>query len=127
MKQLTPDGLKSEFVTLCILQFDHYYSGKIADANRTFDKIYKLAVQIRHLPDKGAEFLLDMISHPHRNVRVKSAYLLLPLDAQRALKELKELTKSDLVEERIDADMCIQEWNAGRLDVDWFMKKYDKS
>jgi hypothetical protein len=126
MKQMTPDELKSNFVALEKLHFSQYEDGLIKKANKTFDRVYKLAVQIRTLPDKGAELLSELVDFSHDNVRMNAAYLLLPIDNKRALKTLSELRNSDVAWISMSAETCIQEWQAGRLDVDWFMKKYDR-
>jgi hypothetical protein len=124
MKALTLDELKAEFIALNILQYDQSLAMLAKQANKTHVKIYKLAVQIRNLPDKGAAFLKNLLSHPHDQVKIIAAYLLLPLDSKLAISTFKPLVNSEIPMISTDAEMCMAGWKDGTMDVDWFMKKY---
>lgn len=126
MKSLSIKEIEKKFIELNILQFDQMQLLKAGEANKTYDKIYKLSVQIRKLSDRGEKLLRGLIGHAHPNVRATAAYLMLPLDSRLALNVFNELSKCGIIWLAIDAEMCIKEWKAGRLDVEWFVKKYDK-
>ena len=58
------------------------------------------------------------------SVRVWSAYFMLTLDAKLAIKTLQDVgrtTQSATL--GITCDTTLDEWKAGRLDVDWFLKQ----
>jgi len=119
------EQLSIEFVDLCILQYEKMNSHLVKEANKAFDKIYRIASKIRRTPDGGRDFLVKLVNHPHRNVRAHAAYLLFPIDQQLSIKTLKEIERNgEFAWEQINARTCIEEWKAGRLDVDWFLKKY---
>jgi Domain of unknown function (DUF2019) len=124
MERLETDKqLTKLFEELCILQYEQVQEMKSKEANETFDKIYKLAVRARSLDDKGAEMLSGLIGHPNDNVKLKAAFLLLPLNSNAGLNALRRLANSKVQWISTNAEISAQEWKAGRLDVDWFLKK----
>jgi hypothetical protein len=124
MKALTPAEIKEEFIALNILQYNQFHALQSKQANKTHVKIYKLAVKIRNMHDRGELFLKGLLAHPHDQVKIIASYLLLPLDAKLALATFKPLVKSHIPLISTNAEMCMAGWKDGTMDVDWFMKKY---
>lgn len=86
-------------------------------ANRAHDRVLRAVKVLRGSPDRGAAFLLDLLSHENSHVRCCAATHLLPLNESAALAALEQISKlppgSGLA--RIIASTVIQEWRTGSL------------
>ncbi|MFK8252577.1 hypothetical protein [Ancylobacter terrae] len=123
MKTATPETIESEIARLAIAQEELMTAGNVKAANKAFDALYRQARLMRSLPDRGLEMLLRLVLHPNRRVRTAAAYLMIPLDESRAIAILRAEAGSGPSWERFTAEMIIKEWEAGRLNVDWFMRE----
>jgi hypothetical protein len=91
--------------------------------NEAFDRLMRAAKQIRLAHhDGGKSFFTSLLTHDMPHVVKAAASNLIPLDPQLARKTYEKLAKGPPGEVRLDAEMTLKEWKAGRLDVDWFMK-----
>jgi hypothetical protein len=123
--KLSMDDIKSQFESLAIAANEIMGDGGVKAANRAFDKLMKLASVIRTMQDGGKSILEELIVSKEEAVRSKAAYLLLPIDPERASQELLDLSKNaSSVFLLTSAETTLEEWLAGRLDTDWFLKKY---
>ncbi len=86
-------------------------------ANRIFDKLHQIALQLRPL-ESGREGLESLLRHDNRGVRLKAASDCLAWGSEEALSTLE-----GLVEPRgthsLSADMTLREFRAGRVRFDW--------
>jgi len=91
--------------------------------NKAFDRLMRVAKQIRLTHhDGGQKFFASLLTHDMPHVVKAAAFNLIPLDPQLARKTYERLAKGPPGEVRLDAEMTLKEWKAGRLDPDWFMK-----
>ena len=98
-------------------EYDHKKS------NKAHDKLISAARKIRlSRSDQGQLFFSSLVSHDMPHVRAWAAFNLIPLNPKLASKVLSQLAKGPPGEVRLDAEMTLKEWKAGRLDPDWFMK-----
>jgi hypothetical protein len=114
--------LEAKVIELALKRYALINAGKSGAANKAYDDIYKLAVHIRKQSDLGAAIARRLAKHTHSGVQVFGAYLLLPIDPNFALSVFKKIEREgQQAWERSNAEMCIKEWKAGRMNVDWFM------
>jgi hypothetical protein len=124
LKNLSPEELKAKFIELNVLQSELYGFGKAGVANKNFDRIYKIAVQLRLLPDFGEAILKDTIKHPNEEVQISAAFLLIPIDPSLALRTFRKFLNHDSFWLSGSAERCISGWRNGNMEVNWFIKKY---
>jgi hypothetical protein len=124
LKNLSPEELKAKFIELNVLQSELYGFGKAGVANKNFDRIHKIAAQTRLLPDFGEAILKDTIKHPNEEVQISAAFLLVPIDPSLALRTFRKFLNHDSPWISTNAEVCISEWKAGKLNTNWFMEKF---
>ncbi len=99
-------------------KYDHKTS------NKAYDKLYVAARKIRlHSADGGEAFFGSLLNHTMPYVSLCAAFNLIPFNPKLAQAIYKRLAKGPAGEVRIAAEMTLNEWKAGRLDPDWFMKE----
>jgi hypothetical protein len=92
--------------------------------NKAFDRLMRAAKQIRLTHhDGGAKFFTSLLSHDKPHVVSAAALNLIPFNPKLARKTYERLAKGSPGEVRLDAEITLEEWKAGRLDTEWFMKK----
>jgi hypothetical protein len=120
--------LLEQFDTLAVIKTELQGNGDIKGSNRAFDRLMKLAATIRTMEDRGESILKMLITSKHEATRSTAAYLLLPVNPVLATDELENLAnRASNVFLLTSARTTLEEWSAGRLDVDWFIKKYDQN
>ena len=72
---------------------------------------------------RGEKFFTSLLTHDMPHVVSKAAFNLIPFNPKLARKTYEALAKGPPGEVRINAEMTLKEWKAGRLDPDWFMKE----
>lgn len=123
--KLSVGDMMSQFESLAVAASEPLRDGGVKAANRAGVKLMKLASMIRTMEDGGKRVLEELIVSKQEAVRSKAAYLLLPIDPKRASNELLNLSKNaSNVFLLSSARTTLEEWAAGRLDTDWFIKKY---
>ena len=123
--KLSVDDIKSQFESLAFAANEIIGGGGVRAANRAHNKLMKLSAKIRTMEDGGKSILEELIVSKQEAVRSTAAYLLLPIDPERASKELLDLSKNaSNVFVLSSTRTTLEEWAAGRLDTDWFLKKY---
>lgn len=86
-------------------------------ANRLFDKLHAIAVQLRD--DEGGRTALEsLLSHQNRGVRLKAASDCLAWNSSSAIRCLEGLVDPRATHS-LDAEMTLQEFRAGRMRFDW--------
>ena len=91
--------------------------------NKAFDRLMRAAKQIRLMhQDGGEEFFTSLLTHDMPHVVNAAAFNLIPLNPKLARKTYEKLAKGPPGEVSFDAEMTLEEWKAGRLGPDWFMK-----
>jgi hypothetical protein len=124
-KHISGKEMFEQFTTYSVNKTKLQGEGDTKSANRNFDLLMMLAAKIRRLEDGGSSILNELIVSHHESTRLHAAYLLIPINPDLATDELKKLAKtaSDVFI-LSSARTTLEEWTAGRLDTDWFMKKY---
>ena len=92
-------------------------------SNKAFGKLYAAARKIRSQhPDSGEGFFSKLLNHPMPHVVNFAAFNLIPVNPELARQAICRLAEGPPGEVRFNARMTLQEWDAGRLDPEWFMK-----
>jgi hypothetical protein len=119
------EEMLSKFKLLAIASSELLGDGGVKAANRAGVQLSRLACQIRTMDDEGRKILEELIASKEEAVRSKAAYYLLPINPDLATRELANLAKNaSNVFLLSSAGTTLEEWLAGRLDTDWFIKKY---
>jgi hypothetical protein len=122
---LSANKISSKFKALAIASSELLGDGGVKAANRAGVKLNRLACRIRAMDDKGRKILEELIVSKEEAVRSHAAYYLLPINPDLATRELANLAKNaSNVFLLTSAETTLDEWLAGRLDTDWFVKKY---
>jgi hypothetical protein len=85
--------------------------------NAAYHRLAAVRRRMRAGSDQGESILVDLVNHSNRWVRLWAATDLLPLRAELASSALEELASGPPGELRLDAEMVLKEWQAGRLKV----------
>lgn len=92
--------------------------------NKAYDRLMKAAKQVRLThQDGGEKFFTSLLAHGMPHVVSAAAFNLIPFNPKLARKTYNELAKGPPGEVRLGAEITLEEWKAGRLDPDWFMKR----
>ena len=116
-------SVEVEFVRLAVAHLDLLNARDVNGSNRAHKQLNKLAKSIRESRDSGLALLSRLLRHENESVQAWAAYFLLPIDklqAENALSRLAKNARDWIIQS--DAEQTLTEWNAGRLDTDWFMK-----
>ena len=117
-------ALLQAFIEQATSHRELFIKGDVKGSNRAHDRLIHVAVHLRERSDRGERLLRELIRSDHEAVRSWAAYFLLPIDenlAVRTMQDIAESTQSATI--HISNETTLAEWKAGRLDVDWFMKK----
>ena len=124
MRVKSPKNPEDTYVDSAIRHHELLISGDPKGSNKAHDHLIAAARKLRVREDRGLAFLTHLLGHENESVRLWAACHRLPLDEKMALKNLAELaSRASAWQLQTDAEMTMTEWLAGRLDVDWFMKK----
>lgn len=116
--------IENAYISAATAHLELLLEHDVKGSNRAHDQVIENARKIRNWTDRGQEMLERLLLHPHDNVRCWAAVHLLPLDEERALETLHELKgHAKHWQTSLDAETAIEEWKAGNLDPDWFVKK----
>jgi hypothetical protein len=122
LSDLSEQGIIKAFSDIAIAHHQLLLKRKIKAANELFDRNYwDFGRTFRSLPDKGKAALLALTWHEDPAVRAHAAFLLLPLDERQALKVLTDLAGKGLPWISTNAKITVEEWKAGRLDIEGFL------
>jgi hypothetical protein len=121
---LTEEELTEAFVEHATAHRDLFVDGDVKASNRAHDRLIKVAVQFRQLPDRGEHMLRELMRCTNESVRGWAAYFMLTIDEKLAIRTMRDIARTtQSASEKITCDTTIEEWRAGRLEVDWFLKK----
>jgi hypothetical protein len=120
----TEEELFNAFVEHATAHRDSFVEGNIKASNRAHDKLIKVAVEFRQIPDRGEHMLRELIRSSNESVRGWAAYFMLTLDEKLAVKTMRDIAKTtQSASVKITSETTLEEWRAGRLDVDWFLRE----
>jgi hypothetical protein len=91
-------------------------AGKVARANRLFDRNHRQFKRLREAPE-GREGIAALMEDEHPRVRLVAATHSLLWVPDRALEVLEQLKTDRKI--GVDAEYTIKEWQAGSLSLDW--------
>ena len=94
---------------------------------RTGDEAYaRMMIAARSIrlshSDGGEQFFTSLLSHGEPYVVSVAAFNLIPFNPKLARKTYERLARDADHMIVFNAEMTLNEWRAGRLDPDWFMK-----
>lgn len=120
----TEEELIKAFVEHATAHKDLFIEGDVKASNRAHDRLIKVAVKFRQFPDRGEHMLRELIRSTNESVRGWAAYFMLTIDEKLAIRTMRDIARTtQSASEKITCDTTLEEWKAGRLDVDWFLKK----
>jgi hypothetical protein len=85
--------------------------------NAAYHRLAAVLTRLRASSDRGESILVDLVNHSNGWVRLWAATDLLPLRAELASSALEKLASGRPGGLRLDAEMVLKEWRAGRLKV----------
>ena len=92
--------------------------------NKAYDRLMSAAKRIMMTRDDGGEsFFTSLLTHEMPHVVSAAAFNLVPFNPKLSRKTYEALAKGPPGEVRLSAEITLEEWEAGRLDPDWFMRK----
>jgi len=89
-------------------------AGDFKTTNKHHDELLKILDELLNLGDEGNKLLLSLLQHENESVSLWAASHTLKIDEKQAKEKLKEIMKSDSFF-NFDAEMILQEWDAGNL------------
>lgn len=90
--------------------------------NKAFDQLKSAAREIRMTRgDGGEEFFRSLVNHDLKHIVGVAAFNLIPLNPVLAHEVLENLSREP-GEIGFDAKTTLREWDAGKLDANWFMR-----
>jgi hypothetical protein len=90
-------------------------NGQPRKANKAYDRLYQLKVQMRRLPDRGEAAFKRLCGADDVELRLLAASNLLALDEAFAIDVLKEIAALPVGLSSLDAKTTLQEWRRGAL------------
>lgn len=119
------ENIAAQFSLLAVAAGEILGDGGVKAANRAGVRLNRLGCLIRTMDDNGKKILEELIVSEDEAVRSHAAYFLLPINPDLATRELINLAQNaSNVFLLSSARTTLEEWLAGRLDTDWFVKKY---
>jgi hypothetical protein len=91
--------------------------GDSKKGNAAYDAMIAALVELRRRADRGVSALLELLDYPNEWVKLSAAAHLLPLRPEVASALLVKLVSSPRGVLRVEAEMALREWRAGRLKV----------
>jgi len=107
-----PDML-TEYVLTLIERDVAFEAGKVARSNQLFRRNHALYKELR-LSEAGRAGIWELRHHANRSVRVSAAVDSLPWQREHAVRVLE-----DLAPQSMTAEICLKQWRAGKLNLDW--------
>lgn len=92
-------------------------SGDYRLANKSADKLLKLRDLLYSLEDRGESILLSLTVHSDFSVKAWAGADLLPVNEAEALKVLRYVIQNDKGLAAFDAQIVIEEWQAGKKEA----------
>ena len=91
-------------------------SGDYKKGNPAHDKVIRALSEFRKQDDRGCAILTNLIKDENPHIRGWAATYLLPLDEDAAVQTLTLLQQEPLMR-GFGAEIVLQEWRAGRLQL----------
>jgi hypothetical protein len=92
--------------------------GNPVAANGAHDDLVLALQDLRRTPDRGVEFLRCELGNEDASVAAWAALYLLPFKEKEASEALQRVAAQDIPRISFGAEMVLQEWQAGRLEVE---------
>ena len=107
-----------QFLKAARLHGFHMVNGWPRQTNAAYDSVVAAREVLRSAPDGGQRFLIGCLADSDPSVVTWAALYLLPTREGAAVRALKRVARSDAFHIGFDAEMTLEEWQAGRLTVE---------
>ncbi|MEO5924742.1 MAG: hypothetical protein ABIR70_13035 [Bryobacteraceae bacterium] len=108
-------ALEQEFLDTSAERSQFLRDGQPRKANKAYDRLHQLKVQMRRLPDRGEVAFKRMCCVEDVELRLLAAANLLALDEAYAIGVLKEIAALPVGLTSLGAKTTLQEWRSGAL------------
>jgi hypothetical protein len=107
--------LLARYVEAASLHGEATLEGDSQTANKQFDILYNVFMDIKSLGKQGRDGLLTLFEHPNPSVRCWAATHSLIYKERLAKRVLKKIQNSEANIIGFNAEMVLQEWQRGNL------------
>ena len=117
MKRKTTDELLADYRATAVIHGQALHDGPTRTCNRAYDKLTRIR---RELRDRGASHIqrvIDLLDDDDPSVRRSAAVDVLAFAPDDALRVLREVAAGPPGMVRLDAEMVLQQWEAGEWDT----------
>lgn len=111
------DQILKEYIEACIKQEDSLHRGDSKTGNKQYRIINSIRRDLKANPQYGIETLIPFLDHPNANVRLTTAFCLIPIIPDQARAVLVELSIGRGMV-AFNAEMTLSEWDKGNLKFD---------
>lgn len=112
------EQILKEYVEACIKQEDSLKRGDSKTGNKQYRIINVIRRDLKANPQYGIEKLTPFLEHPNANVRLTTAFCLIPIMPRQARDVLVELAAGRRGLVAFNAEMTLSEWDKGNLKFD---------
>ncbi len=109
-----------KFKQLALKRFDALNLGKSYQANRCFDQLQKIAIDLYNNGEISA--LRPLLRHEHDAVRYEAAVKLLPFFTEESEEVLEELTLKKGAAIYSFAKIMLEEWHKGNVKFAYYKR-----
>ncbi len=108
------EKILEEFIGACLKQEDSIKRGDSKTGNKQYRIIQGIRRDLKENPNYGLEKLSPFLEHPSANVRLTTAFTLIPILPEQAKEVLQELAagRGTIA---FNAEMTLSEWEKGNL------------
>jgi hypothetical protein len=107
LQHLSADELVNRFAVLAVEQDTCMLENNISGANKLYDRMQNIAMELRSRQGDKRTALLSLFEHPNMQVRVTAAKKTLAVAPEAARKQLEAIVASDWQPYAGDAGMCL--------------------
>ena len=113
------ESVEREFLQAAVKRSQLLQAGEPKQANKEYDKIYRLKGMLRQFPDRGEAALKRISRTEDPDVQIMAAAALLALDEPFAIELLERIRDCSPGLPSFTAQMTIQEWKNGSIRDYW--------
>lgn len=101
------DQLVDQLANLAVEQDSRLLENDIAAANRLYDKMHEIAMELKSRPGDQRKALMVLYDHSNMHVRLVAAKKTLAVAPQAARRQLEKIKASEWMPDAGDAGMCL--------------------
>jgi len=111
------EQILEEYIEACLKEEDSLKRGDSKTGNKQYRIIKNITRDLRSNPNYGLEKLIPFLEHPSANVRLTTAFTLIPILPKQA-KEVLQVLAAGRGTIAFNAKMTLSEWEKGNLKFD---------